>query len=172
MRSIPGVVIYGESDASQGGDRVGVIPFNVGSTHHALVAAILGCEAGIGVRSGCFCAQSYVARLLRLTPAEQAAWHGEHLAGDRSRRPGMVRASLGAYNTFEEIDALVEMVGRITRHDYQGEYYQVAETGDYRAAGAEDQILGSPVPLVRWSQRAASPAFGDPCMNASSARNR
>ena len=83
LRSLPGVVIYGESDPARGGDRVGVIPFNVVSTHHALVAAILGSEAGIGVRSGCFCAQSYVARLLRLTQEEQAARRGEHLAGDR-----------------------------------------------------------------------------------------
>ncbi len=141
LRSLPGVVIYGESDPARGGDRVGVIPFNVVSTHHALVAAILGSEAGIGVRSGCFCAQSYVARLLRMTQEEQAARRGEHLAGDRRRAPGMVRASLGAYNTFEEIDALIEMVGRITRHDYHGEYCQVPETGDYRAAGAEDQVL-------------------------------
>ena len=144
LRSLPGIVIYGESDVARCGDRVGVIPFNVESTHHALVAAILGSEAGIGVRHGCFCAQSYVARLLRLRPAEQAALHGEHLAGNRSRRPGMVRASLGAFNTFDEVDALVEMVGRITRNDYEGEYYQVAETGDYRAVGDEDQALGLP----------------------------
>jgi cysteine desulfurase/selenocysteine lyase len=143
LGSLPGVVLYGESDAVRG-DRVGVIPFNVESAHHGLVAAILGSEAGIGVRNGCFCAQSYVARLLRLTQAEQATSHADHLAGDRSRKPGMVRASLGAYNTFEEIDALVEMVERITRHDYQGEYYQVAETGEYLAAGMEDQILGVP----------------------------
>ncbi len=122
LRSIPGVVIYGEGDAPQGGDRVGVIAFNVASTHHGLVAAILSSEAGIGVRSGCFCAQSYVARLLGLTHADQTTWHREHLAGNRSRRPGMVRASLGAYNTFEEIDALIAMVRRISHHDYQGEY--------------------------------------------------
>ena len=47
----------------------------------------------------------------------------------------MVRVSLGAYNTFQEIDALVEMLGRIARNDYRGEYFQVAETGDYHAAG-------------------------------------
>jgi hypothetical protein len=105
------------------------------------VAAILGNEAGIGVRSGCFCAQPYVARLLRLTQAEQDTWHADHFAGDRSRRPGMVRASLGVYNTFDEIDAFVEMVERIAQEDYQGEYHQVAETGDYRAAGAEDRVL-------------------------------
>jgi cysteine desulfurase/selenocysteine lyase len=140
LRSLPGVVIYGESDPARCADRVGVIPFNVRSGHHALVAAILGCEAGIGVRNGCFCAQSYVARLLRLTQAEQSAWRDAHLAGDRSRMPGMVRASMGAYNTFEEIDALIAMIERITRDDYRGKYYRVAETGEYRATGAEDPI--------------------------------
>ena len=142
LRVLPGVVIYGESDVARDSDRVGVISFNVGSTHHALVAAILGSEAGIGVRHGCFCAQPYVARLLRLPPAEQAVFQDEHLAGNRSRAPGMVRASLGAYNTFDEVDALVEMLERIIRKDYEGEYYQVAETGDYRAVGTEDQVVG------------------------------
>ena len=38
----------------------------------AYVAAVLGHEHGIGVRSGCFCAQPYVAHLLSLAPAEDA----------------------------------------------------------------------------------------------------
>ena len=134
LQSVPGLVLYGEREFAHAGDRIGVIPFNVGATHHALVAAILGSEAGIGVRNGCFCAQPYVAQLLRLTPAAQAARRREHLAGDRSRTPGMVRVSLGAYNTFHEIDALAEMLERIARNDYRGEYLQVAETGDYHAA--------------------------------------
>jgi len=140
LRAVPGVTLYGQSDPEQIADRVGVIPFNVGPMHHALVAAILGYEAGIGVRSGCFCAQSYVGRLLGLTPPEQARWRREHLAGDRSRRPGMVRISLGAYNTNEDVDAVVEMVRRITRDDYDGAYYQDPETGDYRVAGDEDAV--------------------------------
>ena len=142
LRSLPGVTVYGERQPAPGADRVGVITFNVASTHHALVAAILSHEAGIGVRSGCFCAQAYVARLLALTPAEQARWHREHAAGDRSRRPGMVRISFGAYNTMADIDALAGMVERITRDDYQGQYYQTPENGDYRVAGDEDALLG------------------------------
>ena len=140
LASVPGVTIYGLDDSGQTGDRVGVIAFNVGSMHHALVAAILGYEAGIGVRSGCFCAQSYVARLLRLTPEEQARWQREHLAGDRSRRPGMVRISLGAYNTAEDVDAVVEMLRRIARGDHDGQYYQAPDTGDYRMAGDDDAV--------------------------------
>jgi len=140
LRSVSGVTVYGGDACGPGGDRVGVIAFNVGSAHHALVAAILGHEAGIGVRSGCFCAQSYVARLLALTQEEQARWHRDHLGGDRSRRPGMVRISFGAYNTIEDVDAVVEMVRRIAHDDYHGQYYQAPETGDYHPAGDDGAV--------------------------------
>ena len=143
MRSIPGVTVYGQSNPGEDEDRVGVVAFNVGALHHALVAAVLGYEAGIGVRSGCFCAQQYVGRLLGLAEPEQARWQREHLGGDRSRRPGMVRMSLGAYNTFEDVDALVDMVRRIMRDDYQGQYYQSPDTGDYRMAGDEHAVLSA-----------------------------
>ncbi len=148
LQSVPGIEIYGRSDPRLGDERVGVIAFNVGSLPHALVAAILGYEAGIGVRSGCFCAQSYVAHLLGLAEGEQARWHRELLAGDRSRRPGMVRMSLGIYNTFEDVDALVAMLQRIVRNDYRGRYEQVPESGDYMPAGHEDTI-SSHFSLVR-----------------------
>ena len=141
VQSVPGLTVYGESEPGEVEDRVGVIAFNVGSLPHALVAAILGYEAGIGVRSGCFCAQSYVAHLLGLTETEQARWRREQLAGNRSRRPGMVRMSLGAYNTVEDVDALVEMLRRIERHDYRGQYRPVPESGDYKPAGYKDPIL-------------------------------
>jgi selenocysteine lyase/cysteine desulfurase len=55
LRSVPGIEIFGETDPDRLEDRVGVVSFNLPTQHHALVAAILGYEAGIGVRSGCFC---------------------------------------------------------------------------------------------------------------------
>ena len=141
LRALPGVTIYGQSDPRDDSDRVGVIAFNLHGVHHALVAAILGYEAGIGVRSGCFCAQPYVAYLLGLGRSEMTDWQREQAAGNRWARPGMVRISLGAYNTMEEIDALVEMLWRIIRNDYQGQYYQVPESGDYKPAGYQDPPL-------------------------------
>jgi selenocysteine lyase/cysteine desulfurase len=146
LQSVPGIVMYGDTDTAAAG-RVGVVPFNLGRMHHALVAAILGSEAGIGVRNGCFCAQSYVAHLLRMTPAEQDDKRREHLAGDRSRKPGMVRASLGAYNGCAEIDALADMLERIARGDYHGEYVQV-DSGDYRAVGGDEQVAASYAALL------------------------
>ena len=134
LRSLPALTIYGPSRL-ESADRVGVIAFNVGAIPHALVAAILGYEAGIGVRNGCFCAQPYVMRLLDITEADQARWHHEYLAGDRSRKPGMVRISVGAYNVTEDIDALVATLRRIADGQYQGQYAEVPESGDYRPAG-------------------------------------
>ena len=134
LRSLPAVTIYGPSDLDSA-DRVGVIAFNVGALPHALVAAILAYEAGIGVRSGCFCAQQYVMRLLKIAPSDQARRHREYLVGARSRKPGMVRISLGAYNVRKDIDHLVAMLQRIADHQYEGHYVQVPEHGDYRAAG-------------------------------------
>ncbi len=48
----------------------------------------------------------------------------------------MVRASLAAYNTVEDLDALVEMLVRITEGRYRGVYRQVPESGDYVPATA------------------------------------
>jgi selenocysteine lyase/cysteine desulfurase len=147
LRSIPGVTVYGSSDSAGQADRVGVVAFNVGGLHHALVAAVLGYEAGIGVRNGCFCAQQYVARLLGLAQPDVARWQRDQLDRDPSRKPGMVRMSLGAYNTREDIDALVDMLRRILRHDYQAQYDQDPDTGDYRVAGEELAALSAFSPI-------------------------
>jgi selenocysteine lyase/cysteine desulfurase len=140
LRSVPGITLYGETSSTRTDDRVGVIPFNLHSRPHGLVAAILGYEGGIGVRSGCFCAQSYVSMLLGREPPTLARWQGEESGGARSARPGMVRVSLGLYNTREDVDALVAMLKRIAAGDYRGRYEQVPETGGYRPVGYEDPI--------------------------------
>jgi selenocysteine lyase/cysteine desulfurase len=122
LRSVPGITLYGETDPGRLDDRVGVIGFNLPSREHGLVAAILGYEGSIGVRSGCFCAQQYVAYLLGLTPADETRRCQARRAGLAWPKPGMVRASFGLYNTFDEVDVLVDMLRRITRGDYRGSY--------------------------------------------------
>lgn len=134
LRSLPGLVIYGDSGARCNIDRIGVIAFNLGSVHHALVAAILGYEAGIGVRNGCFCAQMYVSHLLRLDAAAQDRRRHALRSGDHSSTPGMVRISFGAFNTVDDIDALVSMLLRITAGNFQGDYRQSPATGDFAPA--------------------------------------
>ena len=140
---VTGLTVYGAGDVPPPlDDRVGVIAFNVGSLPHALVAAILGYEAGIGVRSGCFCAQSYVAHLLGRAAGRPDRWQSRHLAEQRAERPGMVRLSLGVYNTRGDVDALVEMLERIARDDFRGHYCRAAGSGDYIPAGYEDAMSG------------------------------
>ena len=137
LQSLPGITLYGATDPHRTNDRVGVIAFNLEGMPHALVAAILGYEGGIGVRSGCFCAQAYVSHLLELSESDRERWQRPHSSGDKSQRPGMVRISFGVYNTSEDIDVCIEMLYRITRNEYRGLYHQLAGSGDYRPAESD-----------------------------------
>jgi len=131
MSAIPGIRIYGETDPARASEKVGVIPFNLEGVSHFLVAAILGYEGGIGVRSGCFCAHPYVVHLLGLSTDESATWRTQLLNGDKSNMPGMVRASFGCYNDTEDVDRLIEVLERIARGDYQGDYRLNPSSGEY-----------------------------------------
>lgn len=133
LKAMSRITLYGPTEDLR--EKVGVIPFNVEGMHNALAAAILSAEAGIGVRNGCFCAHPYVKLLLRISPEEDARFTAEVRAGDKSRLPGMVRASFGCYNTREDVDALLEALGRITRGDVRGEYVQSEHSGVYHARG-------------------------------------
>jgi cysteine desulfurase/selenocysteine lyase len=135
LSGVPGVQIFGSIDPARAGERLGVIPLSLEHVPHFLVAAILGHEFGIGVRSGCFCAHPYILHLLNLTSQEAQAVRSRMAAGDRSEMPGMIRASFGLYNTFEEVDAFVTALDRIARGQYTGKYTQVKSTGEFIPAG-------------------------------------
>jgi len=140
LSAIPGIRIYGEADPTRANERVGVIPFNLHGLSHFLVAAILGYEGGIGVRSGCFCAHPYVVHLLQLGEEEAATWRGQLLAGNKSNMPGMVRASFGCYSSTEDIDRLITMLERIVRGDVQGDYRLKPSTGEYVPLNFEEPL--------------------------------
>jgi selenocysteine lyase/cysteine desulfurase len=148
LGTIKGIKIYGESDPARVEERVGVIPFSMQGVSHFLVAAILGYEAGIGVRSGCFCAHPYVVHLLQLDAEEAVSWRTQLLDGDRSNMPGMVRMSLGCYNTAADVERLAEMLERIARADYLGDYQLDSGSGEYVPAGYEDPLVEY-LPFVR-----------------------
>ncbi len=135
LREVPGITIYGDDDPDRARERVGVIPFNLEGIPHALVAAILGHEGGIGVRNGCFCAHPYLLRLLGVPQQEVWRHHAALAAGDKSAVPGLVRASFGCYNTREDVDALVEHLNRIARGEYRGRYGVDRAHGSYEPEG-------------------------------------
>ncbi len=124
MRGVKGITIYGDFP------RVGVISFNVKGINHSLLGAILCYEEGIGVRTGCFCAQPYVRYLLGESYAELAHANEIHAW----QMPGMVRISLGAYNTVDEVNKMVDLLSDIASNlkDYHKDYVLDLEIGSYR----------------------------------------
>ncbi|WP_423236528.1 aminotransferase class V-fold PLP-dependent enzyme [Clostridium oryzae] len=107
LSEIKGIEIYGETKFM--GSRLGIIPFNIKGIHHSKTAKILSEEAGISVRSGCFCAQPYVRKFLKLSPMEIQKNRGLEF----DEKSGMVRLSFGLYNTKQEIDILVHTIRHI-----------------------------------------------------------
>lgn len=141
FKHLPGLHVYGSSDPARLDDRVGVISIDLGGLHHGLVAAILSFEAGIGVRNGCFCAHPYLLHMLGVQGEAYEQFKLEVLSHDRRNVPGLVRISFGCYNTKEEVDYLVEWLGRILEGKYQGTYYQEQESGSFFPQGYDAQAL-------------------------------
>lgn len=132
LQSVPGLRIYGGADRLGPDGRVGVITFNLSDIPHSLVAAILAYEGGIGVRNGCFCAHPFMLKLLHVDPQDVLQYRDEIRRGNKSRVPGMVRASFGLYNTREDVDTLVTWLKRIAAGDYRGHYHIDPAHGDYQ----------------------------------------
>lgn len=101
--SMPKVILYGDPYYK---DRLGVITFNVLGMHHSEVMQILADYGGIAVRNGCFCAHPYVARLLGISDRERY----ELMLHPERPSIGMIRASIGLYNTDEEVDEFLELM--------------------------------------------------------------
>jgi cysteine desulfurase/selenocysteine lyase len=135
LNQIPEITVLGDLNPERSSERLGVIPFNLQGISHFLVAAILGHEFGIGVRSGCFCAHPYVLHLLGLTHEEEMDARDRILAGDRSNMPGMIRASFGLYNTNKEVDEFIEALIQILQGDYKGNYLQDPSSGEFAPHG-------------------------------------
>jgi len=140
LAEIPRVKIYGEPNPAKAHEKVGAIPFEVEGISHFLLAAILGYEGGIGVRSGCFCAHPYVVHLLNLADDASHTWRDQMLKGDKTNMPGLVRISFGCYNNTQDVDRLIEMLEIIIAGNYKGEYEVNKKTGEYTPVGYDDMF--------------------------------
>ena len=90
--------------------------------------------------AGFFCAQPYVKKLLGVKKEDEIDAGCGIGDGDRSRTPGMVRASLGCYSNTADIDALTDMLEKIVRHEYKGTYTQDPSSGAFMAEGFEPDL--------------------------------
>lgn len=130
LKEIDEIQIFGGCDLVNSVDRLGVIPIQSREYHHALLAAILGYEWGIGVRNGCFCAHPYVEHLLAIDDEQIRKHFTDVRQGKRIGLPGFVRLSLGLYNTRDDIDYLVEALKAVHRDGPAGDYVADDKTGE------------------------------------------
>lgn len=107
---LPHLQLYG--NCSDTHNRVSIIPFNIEGMYHELVANILSQETGIAVRNGCFCAHPYIQRLLKVPENEMR----KRIENPTLPHPGVVRISYGFYNTFYEIDILIQTLYKIVHN--------------------------------------------------------
>jgi selenocysteine lyase/cysteine desulfurase len=155
LSELPGVTVFGGAAAG-----LGVIPFALDGRDARLVAAILGHEHGVGVRSGCFCAQPYVHHLLGLDRDEIERWVDDARRGDLHAAPGLVRISLGCYNDHDDVDRAVEGLQRILADDVAPTYLQQPD-GSF-----------APTELGRREARLSPVAHPPPRWRASARRHR
>jgi selenocysteine lyase/cysteine desulfurase len=147
LAAVSGVHVLGPA---AGETTLPLATFTVEGAHHALVAARLSAEYGIGVRHGCFCAHPYLLRLLDLSHEEVAAYHRAVDRGDRRDIPGAVRASAGLSTSETDVDRLVAAVADIASGVRPPvTYSQDQHTGDFWPDGSvpgwttADRALGA-----------------------------
>ncbi|MPQ43228.1 aminotransferase class V-fold PLP-dependent enzyme [Clostridium tarantellae] len=106
LKNFSGITCYGDCDEEQ---RLAVGCFNVNNIHCEKVSEYLSDIRGIAVRDGCFCAHTYVRRLLGIT--EEIC---KKTLNPNVEEFGMIRVSMGLYNTIEEIDEFFNALEYIT----------------------------------------------------------
>ncbi|NLK43349.1 MAG: aminotransferase class V-fold PLP-dependent enzyme [Tissierellia bacterium] len=109
IKDIPSLILYDDMKVDE---KVSIISFNMEGLDHNELAAILAGEGGIAVRNGCFCAQPYVQRLLKISDVEIE----KYLRDQSLPRPGLVRISFGLYNDFNEIYLFAYLLKNISEN--------------------------------------------------------
>lgn len=132
LKSVPGVRLLGPSVEV---DTLPVASFVVAGVPHALVAARLSAEFGIGVRHGCFCAHPYLVRLLGIKGGSLERFRAMARERERAELPGAVRASAGLTTTIEEVARLLSAVRTIASSPAPLEYEMDARTGEWWPQG-------------------------------------
>jgi selenocysteine lyase/cysteine desulfurase len=142
MLAVPGLSVHGPAATSGSNAQLGVIPFTIAGIDHGLIAAVLGYEHGVGVRSGCFCAHPYIAQLLHLDRSASATWVEQATHGDKRGAPGMVRISFGCYNDRCDVDRAVHALERVAAGEFAAEYRADID-GSFHPAGYDEPLLFS-----------------------------
>ena len=120
LAKLDGVTVLGHPDPAK---RIGAVALEIEGVPHEVAATILNREAAIAVRNGCFCAHTYLHRLLHLE--DTAELRRRLVAGEDVDLPGAVRPSFGIFNTEEEVDEMVRMIEVIRDRAWKGDYSEI-----------------------------------------------
>lgn len=107
LKGFKRVILYADNDNID--DRLGILVFNINGMSYEEVGEKLADVRGIGVRQGGFCAHPYTRRVLRISDNDLQRYISENGI------PGMVRVSLGAYNTKKEVDIFLDTIEYLCR---------------------------------------------------------
>lgn len=107
MKNFNEVTLYADNENIE--DRLGIVVFNIDRLNYEMVGEYLSSIRGIAVRQGGFCAHPYTRRLLGIKSYEVE----EYIK--KNGMPGMVRISLGAYNSEKEVNIFLETIEYICR---------------------------------------------------------
>jgi selenocysteine lyase/cysteine desulfurase len=142
LSRIPGLTIHGPAEGAGSAAKLGVIPFTIAGIDHGLIAAVLGYEHGVGVRSGCFCAHPYIGHLLRIDGTESRHWVDRARDGDKRGAPGMVRISFGCYNDSSDVDVAVAALEHLVAGEVAAVYGSDRD-GSYHPVGYVEPTMFS-----------------------------
>jgi selenocysteine lyase/cysteine desulfurase len=107
MKSFNRVILYGDNENIS--DRLGILVFNIIGLSYDEVAEALANTRAIAIRQGGFCAHPYTRRLLGIKADELQDYI------NKNGMPGMVRASLGIYNSKKEVNIFLETIEYLCR---------------------------------------------------------
>ena len=142
LQEVPGLTVHGPNENFGPTTKVGVLPFTIAGIDHGLIAAVLGYEHGVGVRSGCFCAHPYIAHLLRISRFDSKVWVEQATHGDKRGGPGMVRISFGCYNTMHDVDIVTRGLEQVVAGEFAADYRADVD-GSFHPVGYVEPLLFS-----------------------------
>ena len=107
LKQFEKVTLYADNENID--DRLGILVFNIDGMTYEEVGGALADTRGIGVREGGFCAHPYTRRILGIKDDELQRYMSE------VGTPGLVRVSLGVYNTKKEANIFLDTIEYICR---------------------------------------------------------
>ena len=117
LSQIAGLRIFGIKDpkSPKFARKGGVIVFSLPNIYANVIARDLAEQGGIGVRYGCHCAHLLIKHLLHVSPFLEQMQGLMLTLFSRIRLPGLTRVSLGIENNNEDVDTLIQVLGKIVR---------------------------------------------------------